>query len=207
MSAEPSGLEKLNSASIRVIGLRGFTHATTQEISKSAGVSEALIYRYYQSKADLGLKLFRKHYQEVLDCLKDESSKHEDHLERLRCVPKAFYRWFDENTDIARFLIMMQHEFLEPVVHEEGPMHMLNSVLKDILGETMFKLFPSDIFSAMILGAILQVATECTHGQIRGPLAPRMDPIIDALVGSLAQAKPIRLGGPQQTDQTEAQQT
>ncbi len=70
-------------------------------------------------------------------------------------------------------------------------MHMLSAVLKDILGEAMFQLFPSDIFSAMILGAILQVATESTHGQIKGPLAPRMGPIIDALAGFLAQADPI----------------
>ncbi len=200
MSAEPSGLEKINKAAIHVMGLRGFTQATTHEISKSAGVSEGLIYRYYQSKLDLGLKLFREHYQEILDCLKEESSKHEDHLERLRCVAKAFYSWFDENTETARFLIRMHHEFLEPIEHKEGPMHMLNAVLKDILGEAMFQLFPSDIFSAMILGAILQVATESTHGQIKGPLAPRMGPIIDALAGFLAQADPIGSRGTHQED-------
>ncbi len=203
MSTEPSGLEKINNAAIRVIGLRGFTQATTQEIAKSAGVSEGLIYRYYQSKLDLGQKLFRKHYEEVLGYLKEESSEHEDHLERLRCVAKAFYRWFDENTDTARFLIRIHHEFLEPIEHiehKEGPMHMVNSVLKDILGETLSQLFPSDIFSAMVLGAILQVATESTHGQIRGPLAPRMSPIIDALVGFVAQQNDSKPGASRHDD-------
>jgi len=181
-------------AAVRIIGLRGFAHATTQEIAETAGVSEGLIYRYYKTKLDLGLELFKKHYGEVLSLMREESARHKEPLERLRHAAKAYYTWFDANTDVARFVIKTHSEFLDLVDEDQGLINLTSDALKDMFGEGLFSLVPGDILAAMFFGTFFQVSVEALHGQVKGPLAPRMEPIIDALVALIAQAGPRSLG-------------
>jgi len=193
MREERSGLERINGAAVRVIGLRGFAATTTQEIAKEAGVSEGLIFRYYDTKLDLGQKLFSKHYQEILARLRAERDRHQDPVEGFRCVAMAFFAWYDEDPDVARFLLRTHSEFLQSVDDGQGLMDLASSGLRDVLGDVVLALFPEDILSAMVLGAFLQVAVECMHRQIAGPLAPRMEPIINAVTAYVRQARPTGL--------------
>lgn len=191
MTPKLSGLERINAAAVYVFGRRGFASATTQEIAKTGEVSEGLIYRYYDTKQALGLELFKKHYQEVLARLAEEGQRHDNPLQRLRSVVMTFFEWFDENPDVAAFLLRTHNEFLDKVDDEQRLMYMTTSSLKDIIGETLFLLVPSDILSAMVVGAFYQITVECVHGQVKGPLSPRMAPLIDALVGYLEQIVPF----------------
>jgi AcrR family transcriptional regulator len=190
MRPSRSGLEKINAAAVRVIGLRGFSEATTQEIAKAAGVSEGLIYRYYDTKMKLGEELFKKHHQELLATLREEIARHGDPVERQRAAAGAYFRWFDANPDVARFLLRTYSEFLDKAGEQQGLMHLATGSLRDLLGEPLFRLFPSDIIAAMILGALMMVSLECLHGQVAGPLAPRMEPIIDIMLNFIQQAVP-----------------
>ncbi|MBN2583150.1 MAG: TetR/AcrR family transcriptional regulator [Planctomycetes bacterium] len=188
MDEKPSGLDRINAAAVRLIGLRGFAEATTQGIAKAAKVSEGLIYRYYDTKPKLGLGLFRRHYQEVLARLKAARQAHDDPVDGLRAVAMAFFTWYDENPDVARFLLKTHSEFLQQADDGQELMKLVGDGMKEVLGEDLFALFPSDLLSAMVLGAFLQVAVECMHGQIEGPLAPRMEPIIDAMAAYVQEA-------------------
>jgi AcrR family transcriptional regulator len=190
MVRSAKGRASIDAAAVRIIGEKGFALATTQEIAKAAGVSEGLIFRHYKTKLDLGVSLFRKHYQDVLDRLKETGAKHDDPLQRLRAVGVDTYRWFDENPDTARFLIKTHHEFMDKDDGSKGLIFLAGTVLKQLIGEQLCFLLPVDIISAMIVGAFLQVAIECTHGQVNGPLAPRMEPIFDLMIGRLAQVLP-----------------
>lgn len=195
MTKGMAGLGKIDRAAVRIIGRKGFAQATTQEIAKAAGVSEGLIFRYYKTKLDLGKALFRKHYQEVLTRLTAVGAAQTDTLERIRAVAKDLYRWFDENRDVAAFLIKTHQEFMEGVDQSQGFLTLAGVGLKSVLGEALFLLFPSDILSAMIVGAFLQVIVECIHGQVKGPLGPRMEAIIDAAVSLAARASPAAKAG------------
>jgi len=181
MGTKRSSLDRINAAAVRVIARRGFADATTQEIAKSARVSEGLIFRYYATKQELGQKLFSRHYQEVLALLRERARQHNDPVERLEALATAFFRWFDENPDVARFLLRTHGEFLEKVDEGQGLMQLASAGLRDVLGDPLFLLFPTDILTAMGIGSVLQVAVECIHGQIAGPLAPRMEPILRIL--------------------------
>jgi len=193
-------LDQINEAAVEVMGIRGFARATTQEIAELAGVSEGLLYRYYKTKAEMGLELFKRHYFDILTLLKDEAKRHEDPLERVRCVTNRYYEWFDANLGIGRFVIKTQHDFLDEVDQEEAQtlLNMMRDTLREIMGEPLHYLFPIDVFSAMILGAFLQVCTERIHGQITGPLAPKMAPITETFIVMI---KRLRLAGPSSDDE------
>jgi len=186
MKDKTKRLDRINAVAVKVIGTKGFTGATTQEIAVAAGVSEGLIFRYYKTKLDLGETLFKKHYQEVLDRLTQTAMSHADPLERFRSVAKDFYRWFDQNRDVAEFLIRTHQEFLDKTDHQQGFIFLAGEAMKGILGEALFLLFPSDIIAAMLVGTFLQVCVECMHGQVKGPLGPRMEGIIDAMTSLLS---------------------
>ncbi len=190
MPSKRSGLDRINAAAVRVIGRRGFADATTQEIAKSARVSEGLIFRYYATKEKLGLELFSRHHQEVLALLREQALQHNDPVERLEALAMAFFRWFDENPDVARFLLRTHGEFLEKVEDGQGLMQLASAGLRDVLGDPLFLLFPNDILTAMGLGSVLQVAVECVHGQIAGPLAPRMEPILRIVAENIRRVLP-----------------
>ena len=185
MARKVSGLAKIDGAAVRVIGRRGFARASTRQIAHAAGVSEGLIFRYYKTKLDLGRRLFQRHYHDVLSLLKAEAARHADPLVTLGEVAKTFYRWFDEDRDIGQFLLRSHQEFLETVDEDQGILWLAGRALRGILGEAVFGLLPGDILAAMVVGAFVQVATECMHGQVKGPLGPRMAPVIDSLVGFL----------------------
>ena len=182
--------DAIDQAAIEVIGRRGFARATTQEIATRAGVSEGLLYRYYKSKADMGLTLFKKHYVAILTLLRDVAQKHDDPIESIRVVTKKYYEWFDANNDIARFIIITQHDFLDMVEEDQAFINLSRETLKHVVGEPLFHLFPVDILSAMVVGAFLQVSIECIHGQVEGPLAPRMEGVIETFTGILSQMLP-----------------
>jgi AcrR family transcriptional regulator len=190
MPSKRSGLDRINAAAVRVIGRRGFADATTQEIAKAARVSEGLIFRYYATKEKLGLELFSRHHQEVLALLREQALRHNDPVERLEALAMAFFRWFDENPDVARFLLRTHGEFLEKVEDGQGLMQLASAGLRDVLGDPLFLLFPNDILTAMGLGSVLQVAVECVHGQITGPLAPRMEPILRIVAENIRRVLP-----------------
>ena len=190
MPGKRSGLDRINAAAVRVIGRRGFAEATTQEIARAARVSEGLIFRYYATKQELGRKLFAERYREVLARLREQAGRQRDPVDRLEAVAMAFFHWFDENPDVARFLLRTHGEFLEKVDDGQGLMELVGAGLRDVLGAPLFLLFPNDILTAMGLGSVLQVAVECVHGQIAGPLAPRMEPILKALAENVRRALP-----------------
>lgn len=200
MGRKSAKLDQINDAVVKVMGVRGFARATTQEIAELAGVSEGLLYRYYKNKAEMGLGLFKKHYFDILARLREEAKRHSDPLERVRSVTNGYYEWFDANLDIARFVIKTQHDFLADVDQKEAQslLNMMRDTLREILGEPLHHLFPIEVFSAMILGAFLQVCTERIHEQITGPLGPKMAPITETFI---AMIRKLRLAGPSWEDQ------
>ena len=199
MGRTSAKLDQINEAVVKVMGACGFARATTQEIAELAGVSEGLLYRYYKNKTEMGLELFKKHYFDILAFLKEHAKQYDDPLERMRSVTNRYYEWFDANPDIARFVIKTQHDFLDEVEQEEAQtlINMMRDTLREILGEPLHYLFPIDVFSAMILGAFLQVCTERIHGQITGPLAPKMAPITETFIVMI---RKLRLAGPGSDD-------
>jgi len=206
MAASTSaGLARINKAAVRVIGQKGFARATTQEIASQAGVSEGLIFRYYKTKFDLGLALFSVHYRQILDQLRAVSAQHAEPGERFRHLATTFYEWFDGNREVAQFLIRTHHDFLELTEESESVARLITAALREVLGETLYTMFPGDILTAMVTGAFVQVAVESTHGQVKGPLAPRMALILDALgsiipqLGALPRDEAHRDGKPERS--------
>ena len=64
--------QKIINATLLVAAKNGFDRATTGEISRTAGVSEGIIYHYFRSKQDLYISMIRERAANYRQALKDE---------------------------------------------------------------------------------------------------------------------------------------
>ncbi|MDH4236008.1 MAG: TetR/AcrR family transcriptional regulator [Nitrospira sp.] len=81
--ARTSGPERhasLISAAASLFAANGFKGATTKEIAKSAGVSEALLFKYFPTKRTLYAAILaeKAQYSELRDAVEDAANKQDD---------------------------------------------------------------------------------------------------------------------------------
>lgn len=90
--------ERILTAAIDVMRCKGVAGATTRAIAAEAGVSEALIYRYFKSKLDVLRTAVREYvasiFKETLQALAEqvEMKTPAANLERIAVAALAFYR-------------------------------------------------------------------------------------------------------------------
>jgi AcrR family transcriptional regulator len=68
--------QQILDAALEVFAQKGFAHATTAEIARTAGVAEGTIYNYYKDKHDLLISIIRTHIDtEMFTGLVQESAR------------------------------------------------------------------------------------------------------------------------------------
>jgi AcrR family transcriptional regulator len=94
----PGPREKILGAAIDVMRKRGVGSATTRAIAAEAGISEGLIYRYFENKLDVLRTAVREYLAPAFADALRELPKHvgtgspAEHLERIAVAALAYYR-------------------------------------------------------------------------------------------------------------------
>ncbi|MFD0870307.1 MULTISPECIES: TetR/AcrR family transcriptional regulator [Paenibacillus] len=92
---------KLIDAALRTFSRKGFKESTTKDIAKEAGVTDGLIYHYFQSKEDLLWAIFDKYT--LLHSLEETVSRLDSNqpLEHnLTIYFQSLFRSLDESQDL-----------------------------------------------------------------------------------------------------------
>ncbi|SHE10607.1 Fatty acid metabolism regulator protein [Chlamydia abortus] len=92
---------KLIDAALRTFSRKGFKESTTKDIAKEAGVTDGLIYHYFQSKEDLLWAIFEKYT--LLHSLEETVSRLDSNqpLEHnLTIYFQSLFRSLDESQDL-----------------------------------------------------------------------------------------------------------
>lgn len=92
---------KLIDAALRTFSRKGFKESTTKDIAKEAGVTDGLIYHYFQSKEDLLWAIFDKYT--LLHSLEETVSRLDSNqpLEHnLTIYFQSLFRTLDESQDL-----------------------------------------------------------------------------------------------------------
>ncbi len=103
-------------SAIRVFARKGYHGATTREIASEAGVAEALLYRYFDSKQALFIAALEGTASRLvgeLERIVEEEKTPERAIERL----VTFYRGIvDANADFARMVFVISAELDDAAV-------------------------------------------------------------------------------------------
>ena len=136
-------------AALHLFSTRGFRGTTTKAIAEAAGVSEALLFRYFQTKADLyGAILQQKARQAGFDARLEtfrRQAKRGDDWRLIHAVVSAIFASYERDPDFER---LMLYAALEG--------HELATTSRQLFGQPMFELVRDYVVQRQQAGAFRQ---------------------------------------------------
>jgi AcrR family transcriptional regulator len=110
-AAERRGL--IERAAARLFAERGYTGTTVEDIVAEAGVSKPMLYRHFESKKELHMKLLERRRDELAAAPLDSFLRGEGTPEhRLPAMIDAWFAHVEEHPDTSR--ILLQDAFGDP---------------------------------------------------------------------------------------------
>lgn len=98
-------------AAINIISREGFQDLTTKHLAELVGVSEAALYRHFDSKTDLLHKILEYFQSLAQDAMGNIHNEISDPLEQVKAFVINRYKLFMENPDLAK--VMFSEEIFQ----------------------------------------------------------------------------------------------
>jgi AcrR family transcriptional regulator len=176
---------KVERTAIRLFAERGVDATSTKQITQAAGVSEGALFRHWKTKDDLIWDLFSRHYLAFTDRL-DRICDQEIRFDwRIEAVVREVCRFYDEDPDLFRFLLLVQHGQLTKIAAgTRTPVNVLAEIIED--GQAAGDLPQTDVVlkTAMVLGIMLQSVTFHVYGSVIGPMSAQVPHIAAACIAT-----------------------
>jgi len=190
-----SNREKIIEAALEVFAEKGFQETKISEISKTAGVSDATIYEYFEGKEDLLFAISETVTQLAIDLTKAVLPYLRDPVSKVRAHVQITITAYEQNPQYAavgmlelktnrRFHMSESYKTVQ-----QGAHFWLDSIREGIEAGVFRKDIDPHLMRSMLLGAIEHL---CTRKHLLGvpmDLAQYVDPIMDLILEG-ARVKP-----------------
>ena len=163
--------EKIIYSAVKLFVDQGIAGTTTREIASHAGVAEGSIYRYFPSKEELAWVIFHNHHIYMAEQLV-RSLEHSNSIEeKVDALVKCFLKLADENWVMFCYYLTSQHSYMHKIKQEEKtPYRVILSVIEQAKKNNHINSENVEIMSAMVMGAVHQIATNKIYNRIQGNL-------------------------------------
>ncbi len=162
---------KIETSALRLFAEKGVDQTTTRDIAAGAGISEGAIYRHFDSKDALVHELFLANYLRLAGELDDLQSRETGLRRKLAAMVQAFCVLFEEDPDMFRFLLLVQHGELQKMSLEaKTPVRVLRNAIEDAIQRGEIPDQDPSVANALVLGIVLQPALFKVYGQIDKPM-------------------------------------
>ena len=102
----PPGRLKIARALKTLLGKKDFNSITTAEIAKTAGVTEGLIYKYFNDKRDLLFTVLLELFEQFLLQMDKDLKGVTGSLHKLRSIIQTTLDWYDQQRVFTRILLV-----------------------------------------------------------------------------------------------------
>src|SRR5262245_12240774 len=182
MARQITKLKGIESTAIELFASRGLAQVTVKEIAENANCAEGALYRHYKSKEEMAWLLFRREVEKFGARLSKVLHSQESFSQRIRASIELFYKFFDEDRTTFSFILLAQHDFpadwkINPTFN---PDTLVAEFIKKGMKEGKVRIPDASLGAAMVLGLVLQPATMCAEGKLKGPLVKKAKLIEDA---------------------------
>jgi len=160
--------ERILDATVGIMREQGLARATTKEIARAAGLSEAALYRHFRSKEEIFLRVMRERLPRFIEAIKDLPSRvgRGPVADTLVEIALAAVTYYSEAVPIISSLfsepeILVRHQ---QALREEnaGPHLALSALSAHLRAEQrigrLSKTLDAEAASALLLGACFQRA-------------------------------------------------
>lgn len=179
--------EKIEQVALALFAEKGVDRTTIGDIARAAGIAEGTIYRHYASKEELIWQLFSHNYLRLAAQLDSLQAARQGLHAKLAVMVGMFCSLFEQDPDLFRFLLLVQHGQLDRVTEEmQTPGSVLKGVIEAAMARGEVAEQDAEVATAMVLGMVLQVAVAKVYGRVTRPLDDLAEQLAEACWRALA---------------------
>jgi AcrR family transcriptional regulator len=173
--------QRIDSAALHLFAERGADATPVPMIAERAGVAVGSLYRYYGNKEELVARLYAENYARLADELRHVAARQGSTRDKIAAMVRFICNYFDQEWDLARFLLLEQHVRLKSYAEAANPVDVVDEVLDEGMRRGEVRRLDGMVAAALVMGPVIQAATFRTYGRLTGPLADAADEIVQGI--------------------------
>jgi AcrR family transcriptional regulator len=178
--------DRIESAAIQLFVEKGITASTIRDIAGAVGLSEGALYRHFASKEQLVWQLFERNYVEFASRLLTLSEGETTARAKLAAMIRGFCRAHDENPQLFRFLLFVQHAELEKLASDTPtPVDAVRTVISHGIASGEIPPQDPDLATALVFGTVLQPVQFAAYGRLPTDITSLSDRLVAAAWAAL----------------------
>jgi len=153
----PSQKQKIVEAALECFAKHGFGNTRIREIAEAAQVSEAALYRHFESKEAIAQSLFTHYFQQFGQQMKATFASAEPAIQKLQHVVRLLLSTYRENPAAFNFVIINTPSFIPQLPADTVyPLDVLEQIVKDGQAEGSLRDGQPNLLAAIFLGCVLR---------------------------------------------------
>ena len=179
MSKPITKLESIEKTAIQLFASYGIKQVTIREIASKSKCSEGALYRHYKSKEEMAWELYKREVEifgKKLRCILNCGLAFPD---KLGSAVELFYKLFDEDQTKFSFILLSKYNFSKSRKIDPGlnPFDLVTDLIKIAVKRNEINIDNPELYSAMILGLVLQPPTFVVSKRIKGKIDNTADAV------------------------------
>jgi AcrR family transcriptional regulator len=173
--------QRIEAAAIHLFVDKGVAETTVRDIARAVDLSEGALYRHFVSKEDLVWQLFERHYVEFAGSLLTLAESESSARAKVAAMIRGFCRAHDNNPELFRFLLFVQHGQLGRLSPETPtPVSAVRTVLNSAIASGEVPRQSVDLATALVFGVVLQPVQFAAYGTLPSDMSSMSERLIAA---------------------------
>jgi AcrR family transcriptional regulator len=173
--------QRIEAAAIHLFVQKGVAETTIRDIARAVDISEGALYRHFISKEELVWHLFERHYVEFAGSLWSLAEGQSTARGKLAAMIRGFCRAHDDNPELFRFLLFVQHGQLAKLGPETPtPVSAVRAVMNSAIASGEIPNQPADLATALVFGVVLQPVQFAAYGRLPSDMGSMSERLIAA---------------------------
>ena len=173
--------QRIEAAAIHLFVEKGVAETTVRDIARAVDISEGALYRHFVSKEDLVWQLFERHYVEFAGNLLTLAGSETSARAKVAAMIRGFCRAHDNNPELFRFLLFVQHGQLGRLSPETPtPVSAVRTVMNSAIASGEVPRQSADLATALIFGVVLQPVQFAAYGTLPSDMSSMSERLIAA---------------------------
>jgi len=179
MSKPITKLESIEKTAIQLFASYGIKQVTIKEIASKSKCSEGALYRHYKSKEEMAWELYKREVEIFGKKLRNILNCGLAFPDKLGSAVELFYKLFDEDQTKFSFILLSKYNFSKSRKIDPGlnPFNLVTDLIKIAVKRNEINIDNPDLYSAMILGLVLQPPTFVVSKRIKGKIGNTTDAV------------------------------
>ena len=182
MAPAPETKERIKDTALRLFVDKGVAETSIRDIAQTAGLSQGAMYNHYASKDELVWDLFNTSFSGIGLRLREIAEANKDLEGQLRAMVRYVFELFERDWAVVAYVFFTRHELLRKASCTEilFPYTVFRRVVDEAVKRKEIPQQDPDVSTALLVGAILQVADAKALGRLKHKLTDLTDRVVSA---------------------------